>query len=544
MLSRLSISNYALIGSLDITFPDGLVIITGETGAGKSILLGAISLLLGKRADTSVFSDSTRNCVVEAEFSSGNGQEEYILRRVITPAGRSRSFLNDEPVSLAELTAISNRIIDIHEQHQHLLLTDPEFRLSVIDHFAGTGELLGQYKKAYSEYAEIESAIVSLGKSVAEAERDAGYREFQLSRLQEARLVSGEMEDLEQEQKALAHAEEIRGGLESAWQSLNMEEMSVARQLKDAAARLSRYSSFDSRLQPLADRLESCKIEVSDIEREIEEISSGITVSPERLQAVEERMSLIYSLQRKYDCPDVDALIALRDSLAETEAGTEQMQQRLEVLRKELEDAGRKRSELAARLSEARQAASASLSGKLQEAIRSLEMPHAVFMAAVSPKENLTATGGDSLDFLFSANGSSSLRDISKVASGGELSRVMLALKGLLARYTSLPTMIFDEIDTGVSGRTADKMGDMIGRMGERMQIFAISHLPQIASKRGAHYLVYKEFGPDGKASTGIRRLEGEERVMEVARMLSGSELTPAAVENARELLAKAGNQY
>lgn len=543
MLTRLSISNYALISSLDITFPGGLIIITGETGAGKSILLGALSLILGKRADASVFSDTSRNCVVEAEFHDCRTGEEYILRRVITPAGRSRSFLNDEPVSLADLAAVSNRIIDIHEQHQHLLLTDPDFRLSVIDHFAGTGGLLAEYRKIYSEYAALEGSISSLEKEIAEAERDAEYREFQLSKLTEARLVSGEMEALEQEQKALAHAEDIRGGLDAACQSLNPGEVSVARQLRDAASRLSKYSSYDDRLQPLADRLESCRIEVSDIERELENISSGITVSPERLQAVEERMSLIYSLERKYGCADVDALIALRDSLTESAAGTEQRQQRLEALGQKLKEVGKVRSELAAQLSRARQDASGALSEELEEEIRSLEMPHAVFRAVVSPKESLSPAGGDSLDFLFSANGPSSLRDISKVASGGELSRVMLSLKGLLARYTSLPTMIFDEIDTGVSGRVADKMGNMIGRMGERMQIFAITHLPQIASKKGTHYLVYKEFGADGTAATGIRRLEGRERIEEVARMLSGSELTPAALDNARELLAKAGNQ-
>ena len=542
MLTRLSISNYALISSLDITFPDGLIIITGETGAGKSILLGALSLILGKRADSSVFSDTSRNCVVEAEFHDRRTGEEYILRRVITPAGRSRSFLNDEPVSLTDLAAISSRIIDIHEQHQHLLLTDPDFRLGVIDHFAGTAPLLEEYRRVYGEYESKDSEIRSLEDSIAEAERDSEYRQFQLGRLQEARLVSGEQEALESEQKVLAHAEDIRSGLESAYSSLNPEELSVAQLLKDAAARLSKYSSYDSRLQPLADRLDSCRIEVSDIEREIEDISSGITVSPERLEAVEERMSLIYSLQRKYGCDSVDALIALRDSLAASLSGTEEQQERLAELKKELEVLGRRRRELADRLSEQRRGACDALSSELQEDIRSLEMPHAVFRAVVTPTEKLTLSGGDRLDFMFSANGPASLRDISKVASGGELSRVMLSLKGLLARYTSLPTMIFDEIDTGVSGRIADKMGDMIGRMGERMQIFAITHLPQIASKKGTHYLVYKEFGADGTAATGIRRLEGEERVAEVARMLSGSELTSAAVENARELLAKAGN--
>lgn len=538
MLSRLSISNYALISSLDITFPDGLVIITGETGAGKSILLGALSLVLGKRADSSVFCDNTRNCVVEAEFHDKSG-EEYILRRVITPAGRSRSFLNDEPVSLADLAAISNRIIDIHGQHQHLLLTDPDYRLGVIDHFAGTAPLLDEYKKIYDEYTAVEDEAASLEKSIAEEERDAEYRQFQLHKLQEAALVSGEMETLEQEQKALAHAEDIRTGLDAAYACLNPHDISVSQLLKDAATRLSKFAAWDDSLESLAARLESSRIEISDIEREIEDISSSVTVSPQRLDEVEERMSLIYSLERKYGCADVDELIALRDSLATALGGTEQMQDRLSALRHRQQELGTQREALARRLSEQRQAASGSLSEALQEAVRSLEMPHAVFRAEISGKGRLTATGGDNLDFMFSANGEQSLRDISKVASGGELSRVMLALKGLLARYTSMPTMIFDEIDTGVSGRIADKMGNMIGRMGQNMQIMAITHLPQIASKKGAHYLVYKEFGPDGKASTGIRRIEGEERVMEVARMLSGSELTPAAVENARELLRK-----
>lgn len=542
MLTRLSISNYALISSLDITFPDGLIIITGETGAGKSILLGALSLLLGKRADTSVFSDTGRNCVVEAEFHDGRSGEEYILRRVITPAGRSRSFLNDEPVTLADLTAISSRIIDIHEQHQHLLLTDPDFRLGVIDHFAGTSSLLEEYRKIYDRCGALEKETVALEKAIAEAERDAEYRQFQLARLQDARLVSGEMEAMEAEQKALAHAEDIRGGLEAAYAALNPRDLSVAQQLKDAAARLVRYAQYDPGLQSLADRLESCKIEVSDIEREIESISSGITVSPERLQEVEDRMSLIYSLERKYGCDGVDALIGLRDSLSASLIGAGEQQERLESLKNELAVMDGQRRRLAGQLSRKRQDACGALSAELQADIRSLEMPHAVFQAALSQKEELTATGGDRLDFLFSANGSAALRDISKVASGGELSRVMLSLKGLLARYTSLPTMIFDEIDTGVSGRIADKMGNMIGRMGERMQIFAITHLPQIASKKGTHYLVYKEFGQDGSARTDIRRLDGEERVMEVARMLSGSELTGAAVENARELLAKADN--
>ena len=542
MLSRLSISNYALISSLDITFPDGLVIITGETGAGKSILLGALSLLLGKRADVSVFSDSTRNCVVEAEFSDKDGQE-YILRRVITPAGRSRSFLNDEPVTLSDLADISHKIIDIHGQHQHLLLGDPDFRLSVIDNFAGTAPLLEEYRSVFSEHAGLRDRIDALEKSLAEAERDAEYRQFQLDRLRQARLQPGEMEALDVEQKALAHAEEIRAGLDAAYSALNPQDISVAGQLKEAENRLSRLSAYDPRMDSLVQRLLSCRIEVSDIEQEIGEAAGGITVSPSRLEEVEERMSLMYSLERKYGCSSVEELMALRDSLETSLGSTEGMRDELAGLRSELERLDGRRKDLAAALSEKRRAASESLSLKLQETVRSLEMPRAVFRAEVVARDSLAFSGGDDLEFLFSANGGSSLREISRVASGGELSRVMLALKCLLAEYTSLPTMIFDEIDTGVSGRIADKMGGMIGRMGRSMQIFAITHLPQIASKRGAHYLVYKEFTPDGTASTGIRRIEGEERVMEVARMLSGSELTSAAVENARGLLSEGDSQ-
>ncbi len=539
MLKRLSINNYALISSLDIEFPDGLIIVTGETGAGKSILLGAISLLLGKRADQSVFSDAARNCVVEAEFSDSTG-EEMILRRVITPAGRSRSFLNDEPVTLADLTEISSKIIDIHEQHNHLLLTDADFRLSVVDHFAGNGELLAEYNKVYKECMRLSAAVAELRRRIAEADKDAEYREFQLAKLTEAAPVSGELEELEEEQKVLAHAEEIKGGVAAAYGLLNSEEDSVAVRMKEAAARLSKFASFDSRLEELAARLESCRIEVADIESELESVGDAVVVSPQRLEAVEERMSLLYGLLRKYDCANVDELIALRDELAAQADSAEGLAEELAEAEKALAAAETQRSELASQLTARRQGAVDELSAALQKSIRSLEMPHAVFSACVRERGSFGETGADVMDFMFSANGEATLRDISKVASGGELSRVMLALKGLLARYTSLPTMIFDEIDTGVSGRVADKMGQMIGEMGANMQILAITHLPQIASKGGAHYQVFKSFDADGRPVTGIRLLEGEDRVMEIARMLSGSELTPAAIENAKSLLSPA----
>ncbi len=536
MLKHLSINNYALISTLDIEFPDGLIIVTGETGAGKSILLGAISLLLGKRADTSIFNDTERNCVVEGEFTATDGTE-MILRRVITPAGRSRSFLNDEPVTLAELSEISSQIIDIHEQHSHLLITDADFRLTVVDHYAGNQELLAEYLAAYSEHQRLAAETAALEQKIATADADAEYREFQLSKLTEASLVSGELEELEAEQRTLAHAEEIKGGVSEAYGLLNSEEDSVVARIKEASARVARYASYDTTLEGLAARLESCRIEIDDIENDLACIAEGINVSPQRLEQVEERMSLIYGLMRKYECNTVDELIALRESLAAASDSAEEMVQELEELKIRLANAAESRSELAEELSVRRAAVLDELSSSLEESIRSLEMPRAIFRASMRSRGEFGPNGKDVMDFMFSANGEMTLRDISKVASGGELSRVMLALKGLLAKYTSLPTMIFDEIDTGVSGRAADKMGQMIGAMGQSMQIFAITHLPQIASKAGSHYQVYKSTDDAGQTTTGIRLLEGDDRVMEVARMLSGAELTPAAIENAKSLL-------
>lgn len=537
MLTRLSISNYVLINSLDIEFPDGLIIISGETGAGKSILLGAVSLLLGKKADLSVLNDNARNCVVEAEFSDRKGNE-YVLRRVITPAGRSRSFLNDEPVTLSDLSAISSSIIDIHAQHQHLSLADSAFRLSVIDYFAGTAADLEEFRHAFGELERISVRVSALEKDVAAAAAEAEYNEFRLGRLTEAALVPGELEELEKEQRMLANAEEIRGGLEYALELVSPEEMPVSGRLKEAVARIGKYTAFDSRLESLADRLESSRVEIDDIVSDLERISASITVSPGRLQEVEERLSLLYSLMRKHDCASVEELIALRDSLSESLKGNAEAESALDELRRSKSEAEAKVKGLSGILTRKRTESLGSLNSYLTESIRSLEMPSARFEAVITPKASVTSDGSDNVDFLFSANGDS-LQEISKVASGGELSRVMLALKGMLAEYTDLPTMIFDEIDTGVSGKIADRMGQMIGEMGRNMQIFAITHLPQIASKPGTHYLVYKESGEDGRAESRIRKIEGEDRVMEVARMLSGSRLTSAAIENARVLLSE-----
>lgn len=531
MLKRLTIQNYALIDTLDIEFPDGLIIITGETGAGKSILLGAISLLLGNKAEASVFNDPNKNCVVEGEFD-----DDTILRRVISPAGRSRSFLNDEPVTLAQLSEISNKIIDIHSQHQHLLLNDPDFQLSVLDYFAGCVEDFKKYKEIYEEHKAKSDALLRLEEQIRRVEGDADYRMYQLQQLQDAKLIPGEMEELELEHSQLANAESIKGNLQGVVSLLNPFDTTISQNIKEAAGLLSKISSYIPGTEDLASRLNSVRIELEDIEQDVLKEDERVVVSPERLSEVEERISLLYSLMKKHGCATMDELIAVRDSYQNDLAGNEELYHQKELLTSEIASLDAERVRWGEVLTEKRTKAAPSLSVRIEECVRSLEMPRAVFRADISPKGTLTSRGGDSISFLFSANGDSRLSDISKVASGGELSRVMLALKSVMAEYASLPTMIFDEIDTGVSGRIADKMGDMIGRMGESMQIFAITHLPQIASKRGEHYLVSKVF-EDGKARTTVKLLSEEERVMELARMLSGSNLTDAAIQNAKELL-------
>lgn len=535
MLKRLYISNFVLIDSLDMEFPDGLIIITGETGAGKSILLGALSLLLGRKADTSVISDKSRNCVVEGEFAVGG--REYILRRVLSPSGRSRTFVNDEPASLSQLSEISGRIIDIHAQHSQLLLKDKGFRLSVIDLLADNGVLLSRYNEAYTSYRKTLDSISGLESALARAESEADYRAFQLSQLEEASITDGELARLEVLQKELVNAEGIKNGLYSALAALSSDEDSVVQRLKAAQSSVSRSVPYKDGLSSLVSRMESCRIEIADIEQELERAAAGVEVSPERLAEVEERMSLIYTLMRKHGCSSEKELCALRDSLSESADRTAEDVRNLAALRKKAAGYEAERDSLAAELSQRRKKAAVSLSGRMQELIRGLGMPDACFDVKVTETGQFTQSGSDDADFYFSADGPRRMGEADKVASGGELSRIMLALKGLMAQYTSMPTMIFDEIDTGVSGSIADRMGDMIGKMGQDMQIFAITHLPQIASKKGTHYLVYKETGKDGSPVTSIRKLDYEGRIMEIARMLSGSSLTDAAVENARTLI-------
>ena len=535
MLRRLTIQNYALIDSLDIELPGGLIIITGETGAGKSIMLGALSLLLGGKGDVSALKDSSKNCVVEGEFELDG--EELILRRVISPAGRTRNFINDEPANLGELVSIASRIIDIHAQHQHLLLTDAAYQMQVVDYFAGTRTLLEKYRGVFSQLQKSEAALEELDANIARIEGEREYRQFQFDKLYQASLKEGELEELEQEQKQLANAEEIRDGIYGAVSLMQPMGSSIVQNLKEAVHILQKSSNFVPELQELCNRLESCRIECKDIEDELETLGGGITVSPQRLEQVEERLSLLYSLMRKHSVASVEELLQIRDSLEQELLGAERSIEDRNALVERIKELEAERNSLAEELSRAREAKIKGLGKTLQDSIRDLQMPYAVFEVALEDAGKYTMQGKDAVQFLFSANGNGKLNPVQKAASGGELSRIMLCLKALMANFTGMPTMIFDEIDTGVSGSIAHKMGELIGKMGERMQIIAITHLPQIASKRGTHLLVQKEFDRHNNAATRIRRIEGDERVKEVARMLSGSELTNAALENARELL-------
>ena len=537
MLRKLTIQNYALIDSLDITFPEGLIIITGETGAGKSILLGAISLLLGHKAEASVFNDPAKNCVVEAEFD-----DDLILRRVISPAGRSRSFMNDEPVTLAELTEISNKIIDIHGQHQHLLLSDAAFQLSVLDHYCGAIEDLERYRGVFDEHRSKSEELVKLQKEIDALSSDAEYRDFQLRQLEEAKLVDGELEELEVEQSQLANAESIKGSIHSVAELFNPYESSLVQNLKDASNILSRLSGYLPSFEELAARLESARLEVEDIEQEVERAGEGINISPERLEQVEERMSQLYSLTKKHHCNTIAELIAIRDSLRNTLDGAEELLQRRDNLEKEIAELDSERTRLAQELSKKRGEGAPRLSKCIEEAVRSLEMPRAIFSVEVAESGKLTPKGGDTLRFLFSANGDSRLSDISKVASGGELSRVMLALKSVMARLTTLPTMIFDEIDSGISGQAATKVAKKLYDVSDGKQVICVTHLAQIAAAAEGHFLIEKSV-KDKHTFTDIRKLNKEESVNELARMLGGTVITDAALDNARELKRLAGKE-
>jgi len=533
MLQRLLIENYALIDHLDITFPGGLVIITGETGAGKSILLGALSLVLGGRSDGSVLKDPQRNCVVEATFEV-EGQER-IFRRVVTPQGRSRGFVDDEPAGVEQLRAAAAGLVDVHSQHQQLLLADRAFQRNVLDSYAGIRTEVADHARRYQTWLDAGKALQALEERIAAAERERDYLEFQFGQLDGAALREGELEELEEEQQRLAHSESVKEQLTRVEQLFEHDDDSLAARLKEAAAALERVTPWFPEFQAFAARLESARIELKDIREEVSARGERIQFDPQRLETVEARLSQLYGLLRKFDVPAVSDLIALRDDLSARLGENLDRQLERTKLQQEAAALAAECRKSADAIRAARQQAAPGLSALLQEQVRALEMPRARFEVQVEARPDIAADGADDIRFLFDAN-DRGLQPLSHCASGGELSRIMLCIKALLAEYQGMPTLVFDEIDSGVSGSVAEKMGRLIAEMGRRMQVVAITHLPQVASKGAAHLLVYKEPGTAG-LRTAIRPLEGEERVQEIARMLSGEAITPEALANAAVLL-------
>ena len=556
MLSRLQVRNFVLIDSLEIDFPEGLIIITGQTGAGKSILLGALSLIMGSKADASMISSDAENCVVEAEFDvdpqdaalrdelDENGGEwdggHLIVRRVVNRSGRSRAFVNDSPVSVQVLQNLASRLVDVHSQHQTLLLSDKNFQLDILDHYAGNQQLKSECAGLWRESSSLKSEIAQLDARIARMAAERDYNEAQYSQLEAAALSEGELEELEEEQRQLANAEEIKTCLSNAEElftsASSVDCMSVDSSLKEISKLLVKAGRYIPALSDLSGRVDSCRAELDDILSEISSVNSRTDLYGERLDQVEARMSLLYGLLQKHGCKDVAELVCVRDRYSEMLFDSTQMEERRAELDSQLSKVSSELVAVADKLHSSRMAAAGNFAADIQESIRGMELPYAAFEVTIEDIP-LCVTGHDAVVFRFSATGKNPV-EVAKCASGGEMSRIMLALKAMMARYANMPTMIFDEIDTGVSGSVADKMGSVICSMGADMQVFAITHLPQVAAKGCAHYLVSKEIDPSsGVAVSKIERLSDEQRVLELARMLSGSVLTDEAVANARALL-------
>lgn len=548
MLASLHVGNYVLIDSLDIEFPGGLVIISGETGAGKSIILGALSLVLGSKADASMVGDHGETCVVEAVFNIADDDDvdalleendiekdgsTLTIRRVVNRSGRSRSFINDCPVQQGVLATLSSRLVDIHSQHQTMMLSDGAFQLGILDHYAGNAGLLGECRECWSRLTSLRKELSDTEERLRRLADERDYNEARFRQLDEAHLQDGEVEELEIEQKQLANAEEIKESLYAVQEMFSPSgdgRHSVDSVLKESERLLGKVARFIPASSELAGRIESARLELDDILDEVASVNNNTEMSAERLQVVDERLSLLYELMKRHGVSDIASLIARRDELSAALYDSEALEGRKDELKRDIDAEENRYEDLSARLHDARATKAPEFASAICDSLHFLELEKAVFdveVVGAAPGPS----GADAVRFLFSSVGKTPV-DVAKCASGGELSRIMLSLKAMMARFTDMPTMMFDEIDTGVSGSAADRMGSMICRMGEDMQVFAITHLPQVAAKGGAHYLVKKE-----NAVTSISRLSDEDRVREIARMLSGSVITEAAMANARELL-------
>jgi DNA repair protein RecN (Recombination protein N) len=552
MLIKLFVQNYALIKELDVELENGLTIITGETGAGKSILLGALSLILGTRADSSVLLDKNEKCIVEGtfrideyelnEFFISNELDYEVvttLRREINPAGKSRAFINDTPVTVNLLKELGDRLIDIHSQHQTLMLNDNSFQLNLIDSFSGTSKLKEKYRETYSGYRKLKKEHSALKETSDKNRADLEYYQFQYNQLDDAKLNQGEQTELETEQELLTHAEEIKLALTASSNLFFAEEISILSMLREVKTNLTRIKAYLPESETLLERTESSVIELDDLAAEIEKLSVSIEADPQRLSVINSRLDTIYSLIQKHHVNNLGELIVKKEEIKEFITSIVNSDERLIELEAQIEKDINSLKTVSQEISDKRMAVLPEIESRITALLKQLGIPNAKFKIQLTHLSEFTSTGVDQADFLFSANKQVEPENLAKIASGGELSRVMLSLKSLLTKNNNLPTIIFDEIDAGVSGEVADKVGQILSSMGKYMQVINITHLPQVASRGNRHFHVYKD-DTDNSTFTRVKLLSHEERIMEVARLLSGSEVTETAIKNARELL-KAG---
>ena len=549
MLTSLSIKNYALIDDLQADFNTGFTIITGETGAGKSILLGALSLILGKRADLSSLKDDSQKCIIEAVFDVSNynlesiyNQEDLdfetqtIIRREILPSGKSRAFVNDSPVTLNSLQTLGERLIDIHSQHQTMQLTDDAFQFQVIDALAKVDDPLTEYKVNLKTYKSLQKELKKLQDFQAEANKEHEYNSFLLQELIDAKLVDGEFESLEEEYETLDNIEAIKEKIAASHQLLSDEQIGGLAILTEIKSNFSKIASFSQKYKELYDRIDSSLIELYDVFTEIEASEDALEADPNRLEVVNSRLQLLHNLKKKHLVSEISELIEIQNALDEKVGVTENLDKNIQKLKTEITKLEKVLNALAKTIHTNRNAVIPSLKSQLETLLSDLGMANAQFEITLQVASEFHANGKDNLQFLFSANKGGSFKALNKAASGGELSRIMLAIKSVLSKYMQLPTIMFDEIDTGVSGEISNKMGVIMKQMSESMQVFAITHLPQVAAKGDTHLKVYKE-DVNQITTTNLVVIKGEDRVVEIAQMLGGLELSSSAIAHAKQLL-------
>ncbi|WP_108246238.1 DNA repair protein RecN [Muricauda brasiliensis] len=549
MLANLSIQNYALIDDVSVSFSNGFTTITGETGAGKSILLGGLSMVLGKRADLSSLKNTAQKCVIEAEFDISKYQlrpffeeneldyeDTTILRREILPSGKSRAFVNDSPVTLDVMRALGDQLVDVHSQHQTMQLTDNDFQMKVLDALADNSENLSGYMDELEKLRAASKELQKLEDFQADADKEHDYNSFLLKELEDAKLKEGMQEELEEEYEQLSNVEQIMEQLSAGHQLLNDEQLGIVGRLTDLKRAFQSLTDFGADYKSLYDRIQSVLIETDDIASELEQMQEGVEADPERLEVVNGKLQQLYDLQKKHHTDSVTDLIAIREELAQKVDAVANIESKIKEKQQEVDAITKTVDAWAKKISEGRKAVIPKLNERLHTNLASLGMSAATFKIEVNPSKSFKTNGKDDLMFLFSANKGSNYGELKKVASGGELSRIMLTIKSILAEYENLPTMMFDEIDTGVSGEISNRMGEIMQQMSGTMQVFSITHLPQVASKGQYQFKVYKQEGAEG-TSTHIKRLTTDERVRELAEMLGGKSLSESALAHARELL-------